>query len=99
MKEKAIVLGVLLVLVGALGGWALDKFIHSPKSESMAQITSQRNTALYDLQIQKELDSVHQTAANNQIASLKAQNVTLSTTKATLCNQIKTAKLTQALCQ
>lgn len=99
MKEKTIVLGVLVVIALGLGSWGVYKFTHSPHSLSMSQAIAQRNTALYDLQVQKELNSVNNTAANNQIASLKITNATLTSQKATLCNQIKTAKFTQVLCQ
>lgn len=95
MKKQYIFIGVLLVLVAAIVTLSIYKYNSQSKGITTTQAISQRNAALTDLKIQKALNENDQQAITN----LTADKTTLTTTNATLCAQIKAAKLVQPLCK
>jgi hypothetical protein len=95
MKKQYIILFVLFAIVGVIIGAAISKYDSQPKGITAAQAISQRDTALIDLQIQKELNKNDQVAISN----LTDKTNTLTDEKTTLCAQIKAAKLVQPLCK
>lgn len=99
MKKQIIFIGVLVVILLALTAVAIDKYMHSPKGVTLDQAVNQRDTALVNLQLAKDLDDTHQAAATKTIGDLRTANTTLTTTNTTLCAQIKSAKLVQPLCK
>lgn len=94
MKKQYIFLAVLLILIAGLSVLALTKYEHSPKGMTTSQAVKQRNDALVDLKIQKGINDVKE----ESIINLEVRVDQLSSEKATLCTQIKTAKLPQPLC-
>lgn len=94
MKKHYIILGVLVVVAVALAAVAVQKYQTAPKGLTTVQAVHQRDTALTDLKIQKSLTANDQTAITN----LKTSNATYATQKATLCAQIKAARLVQPVC-
>jgi Tfp pilus assembly protein PilE len=99
MKKQHILLVVLLVALAALAVLAIYKYQSTPKGYSLQDALNQRNTALRDLQVQKELNTNDQKAAANQLSDAKGQVTTLTTQKTTLCAQINAARLVQPLCK
>lgn len=99
MKKHTILVVAVLVILGGLTALSLIKYNHQPKGVTLTQAVSQRDTALRNVQVLKQLDQVHEQAAANQLADAKAANATLTTNQATLCAQIKAAKLVQPLCK
>jgi Flp pilus assembly protein TadB len=99
MKKHTLLLVVVLVALVGLTALSLYKYNKQPKGITLTQAVSQRNTALRDVQIEKQLDTVHKQAAANQLAEAKAANATLTADQATLCAQIKAARLVQPLCK
>jgi uncharacterized protein HemX len=95
MKKHYIVLGVLVAVALGLAGYATYKYNQSPKPVSLQQVQHQRDAALADNAVLRQLSKNDDTA----IANLKSDNGTLTTQKATLCAQIVKAKLVQPLCQ
>ena len=95
MKKQYIIVGLLVALVGIIVTLSIYKYNSEAKGITTQQAISQRNTALTDLKIQKALNANDQQAITN----LTADKTTLTTQKATLCAQIKAAKLIQPLCQ
>lgn len=95
MKKHYIFIGALVLAVGAIVILSIYKYNGESKGITTQQAISQRNTALIDLKIQKALNANDQQAITN----LTADKKTLTAQKATLCTQIKTAKLVQPLCQ
>ena len=95
MKKQYIFLGIVLLIVGALTVLSINKYNSQPKDITVALAVQQRDSALTDLQIQKAL------AANDQkaVSNLTVDKQALVDQKATLCAQIKAAKLVQPLCQ
>jgi hypothetical protein len=94
MKKQYIFLGVVLLAVAAVVTLSIYKYNQQPKGITAAQALHQRDAALVDLTVQKQL------AANDQqaVTNLTADKTALTTQKATLCAQIKAAKLVQPLC-
>lgn len=85
--KKLVPILVLVAMVLGLTGWAIYKYEHryiAPKGETIAQALAAQATA------QKTL-AIHDAVYNQNLTSLTTQ-------KATLCAQIKTAKLVQPLC-
>lgn len=99
MKKQYALLAVLFAIIIVLTGLSYIKYEHQSKGPSVAQLTSQRDAALSDLKISKQLDTVHAQAATNQIADLKTQNTALTAQVTTVCAQVKTAKLVQPACK
>jgi hypothetical protein len=102
MKKQSIVVAVMLLAVGAIVTLSIYKYNRQPKDITVSQAVSQRDTALADLKIQKSLNQNDQTAITNLTADKKAlttANTTLTSTNATLCAQIRAAKLVQPLCK
>lgn len=95
MKKQYIFLGVVLLIVGTVVTLSIYKYNQQPKDITAAQALHQRDAALVNLTVQKQLNANDQTAITN----LTADKQTLTTQKATLCAQIKAAKLVQPLCQ
>lgn len=95
MKKHYIVLGVLVVAALALAGYSIYKYNHAPKGVTVQQALHQRDTALADNATLRALSKNDDTV----IANLKSDNTALTTKTATLCAQIKAAKLVQPLCQ
>lgn len=95
MKKHYIFIGILLVLIGTVVTLSIYKYNGESKGVTTQQAIGQRNTALTDLKIQKALNDNDQLAITNLTADKQA----LTATNATLCTQIKTAKLTQPLCK
>lgn len=94
MKKQYIFVGVVVVVVAAICTLSIYKYNQQPKGITAAQALHQRDTALTDLAIQKQLNANDSQAVTN----LTAANQGLSTTNVTLCAQIKAAKLVQPLC-
>lgn len=99
MKKQYILVAVLLIAVAALTTLSIVKWANTPKDITVQQAVGQRDTALTDLKLQKQINTVNEQAATNRINSLSTQVTTYSTEKATLCAQIKAAKLAQPLCK
>lgn len=95
MKKQYIFLGVVILFVATVVTLSIYKYNQQPKGITAAQALHQRDTALTDLTIQKQLDANDKQA----VANLTADKTTLTTQKTTLCAQIKAAKLVQPLCQ
>jgi hypothetical protein len=95
MKKQYIFLGVVLVLVAAATSLAVYKYNKQPKGITLTQAVHQRDDALVNLKIEKQLDAVHQEAITN-LTNDKNQ---LTAQKATICAQVKAARLVQPLCQ
>lgn len=96
-KQYIFVAGLVLCTIG-LGGLAADKYVNKPQvsaGPTVQQMQAQRDTALLDLKTQKAINTTNQQAIDN----LKTNNTTLANQKATLCAQVKAAKLAQPLCQ
>lgn len=95
MKKQYIFLGVVLLAVAAVVTLSIYKYNQQPKDITLTEAVHQRDLANTDLTIQKQLNANDQQAIKN----LSADKTTLTTTTATLCAQIKAAKLTQPLCK
>lgn len=95
MKKPILLLAVLLFALAGLCIVAVNKQAHQVQGITTAQAVSQRNDALTALKIQKELRANDQQAITN----LTADKTALINTNATLCTQIKAAKLVQPLCK
>lgn len=95
MKKQYIFLGVVLLLVAGVVTLSIYKYNQEPKGITVTQAVHQRDVALTDLTIQKQLNANDQKAISN----LTVDKQTLTTTNATLCAQIKAAKLVQPLCK
>lgn len=95
MKKHYLFIGALVLIVGVIVTLSIYKYNGEAKGITTQQAISQRNTALTDLKIQKALNDNDRAAVTN----LTADKTTLTTQKATLCAQIKAAKLVQPLCQ
>jgi hypothetical protein len=76
MKKQHIILVVLILLVVGLGVLAIYKYERTPKGLTLQAADSQRDTAEREVQIEKQLDTVHQTAAANQLKASTAQATT-----------------------
>lgn len=87
MKKQYIFLGIVLLLVGTIVTLSIYKY-NSQKHLTTAQAISQRDTALTDLYIQKQLNVGDQRTIDNLLKD-----------KTDLCLQIKAAKLVQPVCQ
>lgn len=94
MKKTYIVIGLVLVIVAAVSTLAIYKYGRDPKNITVNQALSQRDDALVNLKIQKALNENDRQAVENLTKSTKS----LTEQKATLCAQIKAAKLVQPLC-
>lgn len=94
MKKQYIFLGVILLLVAGVVSLSIYKYNQEPKGITITQAVHQRDVALADVKAQKALTANDQTAISN----LTADKAALTTQKATLCAQIKAAKLVQPLC-
>lgn len=99
MKKQIIFVIGILVLLATVTVLSIYKWEAQPKDITVGQAVSQRDTALRDLKVQKQLEVVHVQAVNNQLIDTKGQVTALSSQKTTLCTQIKAAKLVQPLCQ
>lgn len=99
MKKQYFLLGFLLLALAGLLVLSFHKWETTPQDVSKEQAIAQRNTALTNLDIQKSINKVNEDAAKAIQEKLQAENTTLKSQKATLCAQIKTAKLAQPLCQ
>lgn len=95
MKKHLIIIVVLLLAAVGVGALALNKYQHRATKPSYNQVASERTQALIALQAQRNVNTNNQTALTN----LKGQVTTLTTQKATLCTQIKAARLVQPICQ
>jgi hypothetical protein len=95
MKKPLIVLGILLIAIAGLSVIAVRQALATPKGLTLSQAVSQRDNALLDLKIQKQLNANDEQAVTN----LKADKAALTQTNVTLCTQIKAAKLVQPLCK
>lgn len=95
MKKPYIFLAVIVVVVVAISALSIYKYNATPKGLTLKQAVSQRDTALVDLNIQKQLRANDEKA----IANLTSDKQTLTTNQVTLCAQIKAAKLVQPLCK
>lgn len=95
MKKTYIFIAVLLLVVTSAIVLSIYKYNNQPKTITLDQAISQRDSALTDLQIQKSLNDNDQQAIKN----LTAEKNVFITQKMTLCSQIKAAKLVQPLCQ
>lgn len=95
MKKQYIFLGVVLLLVTAVSVLGIYKYNQQPKGITLTQAVHQRDVANADLAVQKGLNANDKQA----VANLTADKTTLTTTNATLCAQIKAAKLVQPLCK
>jgi hypothetical protein len=95
MKKQYIFLGVVLLLVVGVVTLSIYKYNQEPKGITTTQALHQRDAALTDLTVQKQL------AANDKqaVSNLTADKTKLITTNATLCAQIKAARLVQPLCK
>lgn len=94
MKKQYIFLGVVLLFVAGVVTLSIYKYNQQPRDITITQAVHQRDLALTDLTIQKQLNANDQKAVSN----LTADKQTLTTQKTTLCAQIKAAKLVQPLC-
>jgi hypothetical protein len=94
MKKQYAFLVVILLLVVGVVTLSIIKYNEQPKGITITQAVHQRDLALTDLQIQKQLNATDQAAVTN----LTADKETLTAQKTTLCVQIKAAKLVQPLC-
>lgn len=94
-KKQVIFLGVVVVLVAAVSALGIYKYNATPKGLTLTQAVHQRDAALTDLAIQKQLSANDQKAISN----LTVDKQGLTTTNATLCAQIKAARLVQPLCK
>lgn len=99
MRKQYIFLAVVLVLLAGVSGLAAYKYNEQPKGITVTEAVHQRDTALIDLQVAKQLDATHKQAATNQITDLTTANKTLTAQNTTLCTQIKAAKLVQPICK
>lgn len=99
MKKQYLLLAFLLLLLAGLTFLSVDKYQSSPKDITLDKAVSQRDTALTNLRIQKDINKVNEDAATATIGKLRTDNTTLTTQKATLCAQIRAAKLPQPVCQ
>lgn len=95
MKKQSIFIAVVLIAVGAVVTLSIYKYNQQPKGITVSQAVHQRDAALVDLQIQKQLNVNDKQAVTN----LSADKATLTAQKTTLCAQIKAAKLVQPICQ
>lgn len=99
MKKQYILLAALLILLAGLAFVSLEQWNTEPQPVSAEQAISERNTAIADVSLQRQINKVNEDAATTTINKLKADNTTLTSTNTTLCTQIKTAKLPQPLCK
>jgi len=95
MKKQYFFIGVILILVGTLTTLAAYKYYKDPSNVTVGQAVRQRDDALVNLKIQQALNENDKQAVTN----LSADKLQLTETKATLCAQIKAAKLIQPLCE
>lgn len=95
MKKPYIFLAVVVVLVAAVSAAAIYKYNATPKGVSVAQLKSERDTALVNNATLKQLQANDEKA----IANLTSDKQTLTANQVTLCAQIKAAKLVQPLCK
>lgn len=93
MKKQYFFIGLVLVAVAAITTLAIYKY-NGERGLTVGEATSQRDTALVNLKIQKALNENDRQAVTN----LTASNKKLTEDQATLCAQIKAAKLVQPLC-
>lgn len=94
MKKHHILLIVLVLVVAGLAALAVHKYNTTPKGLTLTQAVHQRDAALTDLKLQKQLTANAQAAEQ----TLTTSNHQLTVTQDTLCKQIKAAKLAQPLC-
>lgn len=99
MKKQYILLAGLVIFLIGLTFLSLDKYQSSPENMTLGKAIEQRDTALTSLEIQKRLNTVNEQAASATIKQLDESNEKLEGTNAVLCEQIKTARLSQPLCQ
>ncbi len=92
--KKYILIGLSVALLGAMLAVAIYKYDSRPVShgpETLQQAVQARRAAQQTLREHDAVNAVTLTHANMQIMELSNQKVVL-------CNQIKAAKLSQALC-
>lgn len=95
MKKHYILLSIVLVLLATVTVLSVYKYNQQPKGITLSQAVKQRDTALTSLKLQKELNANDEQAVTNLTADKRA----LISVNATLCTQIKAAKLIQPLCK
>lgn len=93
MNKQTILLTLLIVVTLGLGIAALYEQQHYAvhTNQAIIKANAQRDAAITETK-------QHDTAAKLQLDSTTAQILTLTNQKNALCNQIKTAKLSNSLC-
>lgn len=99
MKRQTVFIIGLLLIVAGLFVLSADKYATEPKPVDAQQAVAQRDNALKNLEIQKSINEVDRQAADKKLATQKAATDAATAKNATLCAQIKAAKLQQPLCQ
>jgi hypothetical protein len=94
-KKQYAFLGAIVLLVGAVVTLSIYKYNQQPRGVTLTEAVHQRDLALTNLAVQKQLNANDKQA----VANLTADKGTLSAQKTTLCAQIKAAKLVQPICQ
>lgn len=89
--KKSIFIVVSLLIVLACFSVAVVEY-HNHKVTQVAAVNSAVKTANDTLRVHDAVNARNMLLANNQIVTLQNQ-------KATICVQVKTAKLVQPLCQ
>lgn len=95
MNKKQIFSLILLTIITlGLSAAAFTEYQHHTVQVSAAVVkaNSQRDSAIAEV-------AQHDKAAKLQLSSANAQVINLTNEKLTLCTQLKTAKLSNALCQ